>query len=432
MKIYDLVKQIHESPLKAVLAVTGGGAGAINELLQYGGGSATVLEAVVPYDQNAFNRFVKGKPDKYCSPEAARDLAMAAYQRGITFDIDPDKVVGIGATCSLMKGEQEREGRQHHIYIGIQTHQATRTLCYKIDGNFVNREAEEKFASYAIVDALGEASLGKSCLQEFWEQMGENQEARTIKPDLAKLTCDFPGTDSNPKSGVTRAVKSLIVRDTKAEVDEDSALFPLLDERTKNYVELDRPPHVPLGLNKPVQSPRIILSGSFRPIHQGHIDMALTGHGIYGVPVDFEICVHNVDKPTLNYGEIQERVDGLRKYKNESWKGSTLLTNASTFVQKAEMFPTAKFLVGFDTLQRIGMEKYYYNRLHMLDCIRRIKELDCAFLVFHRMKLGGTDGKMVEVTTAKDFEILPEELKAISFVQQTVPTPISSTELRQQ
>ncbi len=350
------------------------------------------------YDQKAFDRFVKGTPDKYCSPEAARDLAMAAYQRGITFDTDPDLVIGIGATCSLMKNEQERSGREHHIYVGVQTRTATRTLWYKIDGNFANRQEEEKFTSLVIIDTLYQAVTGQSALGEI--------------------------SGFGPK--VTQLLKT-------NEVAEDGnaggrwALAPLLDERQKTFVEFGS--DVTNAIREKVGLPRIILPGSFNPLHQGHIDMARTGHKIYGTPVDLEICVHNVDKPTLNYGEMAKRIDGLAAYKDEPWMGSTLLTNTPTFTEKAEMFPTAKFLVGFDTLKRIGMEKYYFNRHHMLDSFRRIKNLGCVFLVFHRMK---TVGGVVEVTDARDFEALPEELKEISFVQQVVPAPLCSSDIRRQ
>ncbi len=78
MKTPKIVQKIHDTPFKAVLARTGGGAGAISGLLEHGGGSATVMEAVGPDDMNAFYRLGKGKPDKYWSPGTSREVAMAA------------------------------------------------------------------------------------------------------------------------------------------------------------------------------------------------------------------------------------------------------------------------------------------------------------------------------------------------------------------
>ena len=44
-----LIEQIHASGKQFVVAITGGGSGAISALLEVPGGSASVLEAVVPY-----------------------------------------------------------------------------------------------------------------------------------------------------------------------------------------------------------------------------------------------------------------------------------------------------------------------------------------------------------------------------------------------
>lgn len=65
-----LIQNIHKSPYKAVIAITGGGAEAIGELLRHGNGSATLLEATVPYNQNSFADYIHGVPDKFCAPEA--------------------------------------------------------------------------------------------------------------------------------------------------------------------------------------------------------------------------------------------------------------------------------------------------------------------------------------------------------------------------
>ena len=79
----ELIFQIHKSPCKVVLAITGGGAEIIGELLRHGSGSATVLDAVVPYSTGSMDRFLGRKPEKYCSEKTARLMAMVAYQRAL-------------------------------------------------------------------------------------------------------------------------------------------------------------------------------------------------------------------------------------------------------------------------------------------------------------------------------------------------------------
>ena len=48
-----LIEQIHASGRRVVLAITGGGSGAIGELLRVPGGSRTLVEAIVPYETTA-------------------------------------------------------------------------------------------------------------------------------------------------------------------------------------------------------------------------------------------------------------------------------------------------------------------------------------------------------------------------------------------
>ena len=71
----QLISGVQRSGRKAVLAITGGGTGAIAELLRVPGGSALLLEAVVPYDARALADFLGRAPDQASSPETA--VAMA-------------------------------------------------------------------------------------------------------------------------------------------------------------------------------------------------------------------------------------------------------------------------------------------------------------------------------------------------------------------
>ena len=79
--VEPLVRYIQASGRALVLAVTGGGTRAIADLLSVPGASRLVLEAIVPYSEPALTRFLGGKPDHFCSPPAARAMAMAAYHR---------------------------------------------------------------------------------------------------------------------------------------------------------------------------------------------------------------------------------------------------------------------------------------------------------------------------------------------------------------
>src|SRR5688500_5832183 len=78
---HDVARAIHGSGRRMVIAVTGGGSGALAALLQTPGASRSVLEAVVPYSFTALVDWIGGQPDQACSEATARAMAMAAFER---------------------------------------------------------------------------------------------------------------------------------------------------------------------------------------------------------------------------------------------------------------------------------------------------------------------------------------------------------------
>ena len=76
---HQLVQQIHDSHTLIVLAATGGGSRAIADLLEVPGASRTLLEAFVPYSDQAMIDYLGSRPDEFCSNRTARAMAMAAF-----------------------------------------------------------------------------------------------------------------------------------------------------------------------------------------------------------------------------------------------------------------------------------------------------------------------------------------------------------------
>ena len=64
----QLIERIHAASPPTVLVVTGGGASAISELLSVPGGSRTLLEAVVPYSEEALVEWLGKAPEHFCAP----------------------------------------------------------------------------------------------------------------------------------------------------------------------------------------------------------------------------------------------------------------------------------------------------------------------------------------------------------------------------
>src|SRR5437868_7171605 len=89
--------------------------------------------------------------------------------------------------------------------------------------------------------------------------------------------------------------------------------------------------------------PTAILPGAFNPVHPGHWGLADAAAEWLGLPVAFELSIANVDKSPLDPDEIERRRSQF------AGRAPLWLTHAPQFVQKAELFPGAIFVVGADT-----------------------------------------------------------------------------------
>src|SRR5207245_3426254 len=97
-----MIERIHASGHRLVLAVSGGGSGAIAELLRVPGGSRTLVEAIVPYSPDALVDFLGHEPEQACSAETAVSLARRALARAERRSGPGALLVGVGVTPSLV------------------------------------------------------------------------------------------------------------------------------------------------------------------------------------------------------------------------------------------------------------------------------------------------------------------------------------------
>src|SRR5476651_1315837 len=79
----QLISALHASGRKAALAITGGGSGAVGELLRVPGGSRLLIEAQVPYDELALATFLGFAPEQACSADTAIAMARSARARAV-------------------------------------------------------------------------------------------------------------------------------------------------------------------------------------------------------------------------------------------------------------------------------------------------------------------------------------------------------------
>ena len=372
------------------MAVTGGGTGAINLLLSEGGGSSTLLEAIVPYSETSLKRFIKYSPDKYVSPETAHHLATKAYERA--YELSGDLITnlyGIGCTCSLAK-HNERKGRVHKIYVAVQGNDKTQLLSYIIKNRNRMRSSEESFASELIIYSLGHA-------------------------------CGF-GYDPPKFSGG--------IQDSNQDSEEilDIHIDEAPTKMIENLVNFGGPPIVYDSNFKHLMTykPKIIFPGSFNPIHDGHLEMAELVYRCLSLKVDFEISLRNTDKPALNFYDIKKRMqDFCEKTAKLDYVGNMWFTNAPRFMDKSLAFPGAHFVVGVDTLDRMGKLKYYNHDADLREsAYTRFQKYKNRFLVFERE----VDNKRISVDTIDIPKSLRKLCTNIGGVRKFVSA--SSTEIR--
>lgn len=350
--IPGVIRIIHDSPRMIVLAITGGGTESIGELLRYGKGSDTIIEAIVPYSKESLKKYIGKEPSEYASTDTAKDMAMSAFRRALYLNSRPDKkyyetLIGIGVTCKLTKTTNEREGRQHEVHFASQSYLKTITSSLFLKEN-TSREEQEKIASDFIIENI----------------------ASVCNPNKKLEGNRFKNT----------IVKEIVNNETEADFPVAELLLKTLENI--NSENCSEPLKVDLGIND--NKPKIIFSGSFNPCHKNHIEMAKIAAHKYKEPVDFEISLANVDKPPIDFISLKNRIDSLLKYQEENYIGNIYLTNSPLFADKAVLFPNSVFLIGTDTLNRLFNEKYYRNGENKQSLLEHFQKYNVRFMIFNR------------------------------------------------
>src|SRR5438094_6499563 len=111
----QFISALHASGRKAALAITGGGSGAIGELLRVPGGSRLLIEAQIPYDERALAAFLGFAAAQACSADTAIAMAQAARARAARLVPAGTDLVGLGATAALVSARPRRGEHRFHI-----------------------------------------------------------------------------------------------------------------------------------------------------------------------------------------------------------------------------------------------------------------------------------------------------------------------------
>ena len=370
-EIRELVEKIHASPIRIALVVSGGGSRAITHLLEVAGASATLLEAVVPYCEAAVVEYLGGPPDHFCSASTARSMAMAAFGRACRYSEGDPLPAGVACTASLATIRPKRGG--HRVHVAVQTAARTLTWSLELQKGRRDRLAEEELAASVLINAVARAC-----------GLAEQLELEL----LPRETIDASATEApQPWQDLLLGRREAVCHGTTPQHEEGS--------------------------------PRVVFPGAFHPMHDGHRGMARVASEMLGGPVEWELSIENVDKPPLDYTEIEHRLSQFAA-EEPVW-----LTRAPTFLKKSGLFKGATFIVGADTLVRIAEPRYYGgDRGACKSALDQIARRGCRFLVFGR-DTGSGFRNLSDLDLPPSLRSLCREVPAEQFRND-----ISSTELR--
>jgi hypothetical protein len=335
----QLISAIHASGRKAALAITGGGSGAVGELLRVPGGSRLLIEAQVPYDALALATFLGFAPAQACSSDTAIAMAQSIRARAATLVPAGTDLVGLGATAALVS-DRPRKG-EHRFHIAFANSARIAHCTGVMAKGRRDRAAEEDLVSRAIV-----LWLAYAC---------------GIAAPSPRSLLDADEHFTETVVGTVDTIDQLLAG------------------------ELDRVTVQPDGqmiLSAP--TPPVLLPGSFNPAHEGHVLLARVAEELRQQPSAFEISVTNVDKPPLVGTTVKDRLAQF------AWKSPVELTRAPTFVDKSRLFPRTTFVIGADTAERLVAPKYYGDdevRMHV--ALEEIANSGGSFLVAVRIDAAG-------------------------------------------
>ena len=313
--------ELRDKNLQIYIVATGAGAGIQNELWKVPGASSFLSGAFFPYDKRLTEDFLGFTPDKFCSPEAALDLAMEAYRRAVDPAKPEGRPVGLALTASVASLTEHRGDHRAHV------------AC--ITDNKV-----------VAADILLPKGVGTS--QRLWDgNECDDFGLRTLMLTLS--TEDYPAP----------------CRDASKEALEQFFKRPVFFG--KHRVSAESHKGIP------------IFPGAFNPAHQGHFEIADRIESDHGSCV-MSICSTSPHKPPLSLQQMLRHstrlnAGSLKLHRFMYTRGDPL------YIDKARNSPGSRLVMGADALERM-LDPQWGTDIEKM--FAEFEQLGTTFTVFGR------------------------------------------------
>lgn len=386
--MWEMAEEILASGHRLALVTTGGGSRAVHYLLNHPGASRAVLEVQIPYSGSALADYLATSGPHPVTADTARAMAARAFARAGELTAGnrqgggaPDSHL-LGAACTAALATVPQRRGEDRCWLALRTPDQYRMVALSFARESSGRLEQEEVLSRTLLQALCQAcgpSRGLGASEAVGEQL----------PDWAGVEA----------FGFAAG----------------QALDEFFDGGGKT---VERRPGG--AFRRACQDGRrVIFAGSFNPFHEGHAQLAGVARARTGREVTLEISIANVDKPTLGYVEIAQRLDALPD------EYGVMVTRAATFPEKARLFPGSVFVIGYDTVIRLLDGAYYGGGRGAVDqALAELDESGCRFLVAGRLH-GEEFYQLGDLEVPPAFRHLFEAIPESEFRRD-----ISSSELR--
>lgn len=380
--VESLVTRVHATPHMAVLAYAGAGSQALAWLHGVGGSSRTVMAAVDIYHEQSMRRLLGFMPARFTSRRVARQMAAAAYEMAREFRREARRsataaprvpVFGLGSAATIATDRAKRG--DHRVACAVEDALGSVTYALTLEKGARDRDGEEELVSLVMLGAVAD-----SC-------------GVFGAPPLPLTASESLQVDYRPSeliAGVATGERPIAVVGVDGHVSDGSDL-----------------------------GPRTLLSGSFNPVHEGHLGLAQAAARQSGLPVLFELPLLNAAKAPIDLAMARKRALQF------VGRAPVAVTTAPLFAQKAELFPGSVFVVGVDTAERVLDPRFYEGDTDQMHAaLDHVKEMGCRFLVAGR-RADGTYKTLADLAVPECHADLFEAIAEEDFRED-----ISSTQIR--